>query len=396
MSRSAFVILAFVCLFTYSGLSVAKGAETIANIGLGRPVVQGQLLVTLYAGITADDLKPIFERLGAKFEVVERVESLNSYTLTTDHERLAELRQRLENHPYVANAAFNAISTLSEARFNDPVFQKPPEMSEDKDNWNFYRIKVPEAWEVTTGGAPVAVIDSGVMLDHEDLAGQTPEPYSFATSGPMMQEGMKRILLTGKNFKNSEVRDHGTHVSVTIAGKGGNGVGTVGVSPASTLIPYQAIYYRETDAEQMAGTLRTTDADAAKAISLAIDRGAAAINMSIGGGNHDTIQAWHDAKTDAEREEIGVKLAADASEHLKHYEAFFDRANQSGVIVVVAAGNDHIPAEYGGYSLSKRAISVAATTRENKRAEFSNYGSYTTVSAPGHEIWSGYAEPGKP
>src|SRR5581483_1674411 len=48
------------------------------------------------------------------------------------------------------------------------------------------------------------------------------------------------------------------------------------------------------------------------------------------------------------------------------------------------------------YALSKRVISVAATTRQDQRAKFSDYGPFTTVSAPGVDVWSGFAEPDKP
>ena len=147
-------------------------AEVVSDEAIGRPVVKGQLLVTLHKGVTAADLKPIFERFEAKVEVAGKIEATNTLTLVVDHDRLPELRQRLENHPYVASAAFNGVAEadFQPPMFNDPIFKKPADMPEDKDNWNLYRIKAPDAWEVTRGGATVAVVDSGALMDHEDLA----------------------------------------------------------------------------------------------------------------------------------------------------------------------------------------------------------------------------------
>ena len=56
-------------------------------------------------------------------------------------------------------------------------------------------------------------------------------------------------------------------------------------------------------------------------------------------------------------------------------------------MVVAAVGNDktsrpQYPAAY------KNVIAVSATTKSDKRASFSNYGSYIHLSAPGVDIYS--------
>ncbi len=367
----------------------------VADDGAGGSVVKGQLLVTLHKGITIDDLKPVFERLGAKFEVMNRVASVNRYTLTTDHDRLPELKQRLENHPFVASAAFNRVTDVSRV-FNDPVFKKPKDMAEDKDNWNLYRINLPDAWDVTTGGTIVAVIDTGAVLEHEELSGRTTEPYSFATGSDTFQDGVKKLKRGNMKYTSEEVRNHGTHVAITIGGRADNDAGTVGVAPNSKLMPLQALYYRERFPDEQAGEVRGTDADITAAMAMAMDRQASVINMSLGGVDQGLLKAWREAKDDLDRADIGAQFLARADDQLKGLAPFLDRANRTGVVVVVAAGNDEIPAEFGVYGYSRRVICVAATTRDDKRAKFSNYGAFTTVSAPGKDIWSGFAEKDKP
>jgi hypothetical protein len=379
--------------------------EAVDDERIGGTIAKGQLLVTLHEGIKEEELKPLFERMEAKFQIVDRIESMNHYTLVTDHERLPELRQRLENHPYVAAASFNRLVSLKRV-FNDPIFNKPKDMPEDKDNWNLFRIKAPEAWDITTGGAVVAVIDSGAVLEHEDLDGRLVNPYSFATLSPSMQMGMKKIKYGPNNFENEEVRNHGTHVAITIGGKADNALGTAGIAPTSPIMPLQALTYRPLQGED-AGLIRGYDSDITKALTRAMDNNVAVINMSLGGVDPQLLRDWRAAKDPLAKQEVGRKLLAQADNSAKTLAPWLDRANRAGIILVVAAGNDDIPAEFGAYALSRRVVSVAATTREDKRANFtnpddldrygwgSNYGPYTTVSAPGHDIWSGWAEPGK-
>lgn len=389
-----------------AGLSTAQepapvAAEIVPDERVGGPVVKGQLLVTPHGGVTEAELKTLFERFGAKVDVVGKVALTNTYVLATDHDRLPELRQRLENHPYIAAAGFNGVEELAQPRaFNDPVFRKPADMPEDKDNWNLYRIKVPEAWEITTGGAVVAVIDSGAKLDHEDLVGRTQSPYSFATRGPTMQEGVVKEKFGPTVFRVGDVRNHGTHVAVTIGGRAGNGVGTAGVAPDSPLLPIQALYFKETFPDEKAGTLTTTNAEILAALAMAMERRAAAVNMSLGFVSKDQIKTWREAKTEADREDAGQQLLARAETMLQGFAPALDEAARTRTIFVNSAGNDGIPAEFGHFALSRRTICVAATDRDDKRAVFdpknpnssSNYGSFTTVSAPGKDIWSAVAE----
>lgn len=396
-------------VFLLAALSSAQepapgAAEVVPDERVGGPVVKGQLLVTPYDGVTEADLKTLFDRFGAKVGVVGKVALTNTYTLATDHDRLPELRQRLENHPYIAAAAFNVVEEVAQPRaFNDPIFRKPADMPEDKDNWNLYRIKVPEAWEITTGGAVVAVIDSGTKADHEELVGRTLPGYSYATRGPTMQEGVVKEKFGPKWFRTGEVRNHGTHVAVTIGGRAGNGVGTVGVAPESPILPIQSLFFRETFPDEKAGVLNGTDADIVAGMSLAVERKASAVNMSLGGVSKDLLKDWREAKTEADREDVGQQLLARAENQHKAYAPVLDRAARAGVIFVTSAGNDGIPAEFGHFGLSRQTISVAATDRDDKRAIFdaknpnssSNYGSFTTVSAPGKDIWSGIAEKDK-
>lgn len=368
--------------------------EDVFDGRAGATVMKGQLLVTLQPGVPEGELKAIFARFGAQYEVVGRVESLNQFTLHTDHERLPELRLRLANHPYVASATFNAINTISrqpvtKPDVNDPVFAKPDDKLVDADNWNLYRIKVPEAWQITKGGATIAVVDSGAKLDHEELIGRTLDPRTFAPDAAA-REGVKKLREKGGTV-DGEVRDHGTHVSITAAGAANNGVGTAGVAPDSPVLPIQALYYRPGRENDGTGVIRGDDDQLIAGIEHAVSRGAAVVNCSFGNEYSDEVlKRWREASPEG-KQQIEQELMPRIEEQMRAYARVLDLANRRGTIVVVSAGNQNMPAHLYALPLSQRAIVVAATDDKDQRCGFSNFGPYTNVSAPGQQIFSGLA-----
>ena len=66
------------------------------------------------------------------------------------------------------------------------------------------------------------------------------------------------------------------------------------------------------------------------------------------------------------------------------------KAVASGVTFVVAAGNESQDACYHSPAASPTAITVGATTEDDKRASFSNWGSCVDVFAPGDKITSAW------
>lgn len=389
-------------LLTLSGPFAARGqqpkkVEIVADARTGQQVVKGQLVVWLQPGAKEQALKPILERFGAKFEVVDRLPALNQVTIQTDHDRLHELRQRLANHPFVAAAALNALHraaqmpAVKKPGFNDPVFTKPDDKPIDRDNWNLYRIKLPEAWEITKGGALVAVVDSGSKTDHEELAGKTADLFSFAPT-PDQRDGVKSVFGPDGQPTQEEVRDHGTHVAVTATGRANNGVGTAGVAPESPLLPVQSLYYVPDPQGGATGTISGQTAEFIGGIQRAIDQGAAVINCSFGTYlPREQVARWQAAKTDEERAAVEEALMPAVQREMMAYAPVLDLANRRGVIIVVAAGNQDMPAHLYAMGLSQRAVVVGAIDSGDKRYQYSNHGPYTMVCAPGVNVYSGLA-----
>jgi subtilisin family serine protease len=181
------------------------------------------------------------------------------------------------------------------------------------------------------------VIDTGIDTNHEDLVGRidTANSRCFGTL----------CLFTGYEDDNG----HGTHVAGTIAAATNNARGVAGLAFNTRIMAIKVC--------NLAGTCST--ADIVSGINHATARGAKVINMSLGGGGTSTLQT-------------AVR-----------------NANNAGVVVVAAAGNDgnstiSYPAGYA------EVISVAATDSNDNRASFSNANSDVEIAAPGVSVLAPY------
>jgi subtilisin family serine protease len=221
--------------------------------------------------------------------------------------------------------------------------------------WGLERIGAPEAWTTASGaGTTIAVVDSGIDLEHEDLAAQLVDQISCigAAGDPTRCRGSAQ-----------DDNGHGTHVSGIALAATGNGRGIAGVAPGARLL---AVRVLANDCSAAGCTASGTAGDVAAGIRWAVDHGADVINLSLGGGS---IQSA-----------LGCAFC-DA----------IDYAWSKGVIAVIAAGNDSVlPSGFG----DEPAVVVTATTREDTRASYSNGSSGLLriarwpVAAPGGEAES--------
>ncbi|NTV04750.1 S8 family serine peptidase, partial [bacterium] len=208
--------------------------------------------------------------------------------------------------------------------------------------WALERIGAACAWQASTGREDliVAVVDSGVDLGHPDLQG--------------------RLRRDGFDFVDDDAdpRDengHGTHVSGVIAATLGNAEGGAGLAPSVQILPVRVM-----SAEGVGGDRRI-----AAGVDYAVQKGARVINLSLGST---------------------LLLATPESSPL--ISAALRRALDAGAVVVVAAGNDFVPLPNSIVGQNEDVIVVAAATRDDHRAVFSNSGPWVDVTAPGEHILS--------
>jgi subtilisin family serine protease len=209
-----------------------------------------------------------------------------------------------------------------------------------------------------TSCSKVAVLDSGVDKDHPDL-----KPNLWVNSGEKSGNGKDDDkngyvddyygvdIVDGKG-SGIDDNGHGTHVAGGVAAVGNNGLGVSGVCWKSSVVSVKFL-----DSRGRGGT-----SSAVEAIDYAVKEGAKIINCSFGSSSKSS--ALQDA----------VQYAKD-----------------KGALLVVAAGNDgdnleKTPAYPASYT-DGNILTVAATTRTDELADFSNYGSKSVdVAAPGDAI----------
>ena len=216
-----------------------------------------------------------------------------------------------------------------------------------------------EVWDVTTGSSDVvvAVIDSGVDINHPDLQNNIWVNTGEIADNLIDDDGNGYVddvngwdfLIDDKDPRDSH--GHGTHVAGTIAAVSDNNRGVTGVSWSAKIMALRFL-----DAWGLGST-----ANAIEAIEYANSMGADIINNSWGGGGYN--------------------------------QALKDAIDASSALVVCAAGNngrnnDSIPHYPSSYT-STNIIAVAATNQNDQLAGFSNYGNVSVdVGAPGVNIYS--------
>lgn len=244
----------------------------------------------------------------------------------------------------VGLAAATALAAPAAASTNDPLRDQ---------QWGLDQIGAETAWTASTGaGAVVAVVDSGVDLNHPDLQGQLVPGATFIDCNPSCGDGSWE----GPNGVGDDLDEHGTHVSGIIAAAANNGTGIAGVAPDAKIMPIKAL-------EEGSGAFE----DIANGIRYAADHGADVVNLSLGA--LPGVQAL-----------TLTGIEASVTEAIAY-------ANAQGVLVVAAAGNETFPV-CDTPAFEKDALCVTSTTREETASWFSNGAieqDMFAVAAPGGE-----------
>ncbi len=165
--------------------------------------------------------------------------------------------RRLAASAVAAGCALAMLLPSAAFASNDPLFAQ---------QWGLAQIGAPSVWGITTGtGVTVGIVDTGVDLHHEDLAGQV------VSSTNCIGANADPSKCTGSG---QDDNGHGTHVAGIIAGLKDNGKGGAGVAPGAKLIVAKAL-----DA-----TGAGADADVQAGIMWVVDHGAKVVNLSLGDG----------------------------------------------------------------------------------------------------------------
>ena len=209
--------------------------------------------------------------------------------------------------------------------------------------WGLKELKLPSAWEHTTGNnnVVVGVMDSGIDYNHPDIKSN-------------MWVSRDKQYINGWDFfnRNADSMDrsgHGTHVAGTIGAAGNNFIGITGIC------------WNVEIASLRIGHIFMNLAAIIEAIDFSNTNKIQILNNSWGGSAYSRI----------------LKYAIEQYDGL-----FIASAGNYG------ADNDEIP-DYPSSFDSDNIISVAATNPDGNLAPFSNYGIKSVdIAAPGTDILS--------
>jgi serine protease len=263
----------------------------------------------------------------------------------------------------VASGAVDAVEP--DARMTAVLSPNDPRFSEQWDFTAANGMRIPGAWDVSTGsGSTVAVIDTGITA-HADLDGNVLPGYDFVSDATAARDG---------NGRDSNAQDqgdwyaagecgqtaasnsswHGTHVAGTVAAATGNSTGVAGVAPNAKVVPVRVLAKCGGALSDIADAIIWASGGAVSGIP-ANANPAKVINMSLGGSGA-----------------CGTT-----------YQAAINAAVSRGTTVVVAAGNSNQDASGFRPANCNSVVTVAASNPSGALSYFSNYGATVDLTAPG-------------
>lgn len=272
-----------------------------------------------------------------------------------------------DDPPVVRRSSGNATHDGSGQQPNDPLF---------KEQWSLLNtgqragksgadVCATRAWAKTKGTRKivVAVIDTGVDYNHQDLHNNiwtrpaSLAPYTDAELGAFDdRHGFDAADNDGDPMDDN---GHGTHCAGIIGAEGDNNDGIAGVNWQVEIMGLKFL------SRNGSGTTK----DAIECINYVVARKKAGVNVRI------------------------ISASWGSTAHSRALGDAIKRAGEEGILFVAAAGNSstdndrqpHYPSNYQ----HPNVVSVAALTRLDVLARFSNYGAKTVhIAAPGAEIMS--------
>ena len=262
--------------------------------------------------------------------------------------------------------------------------QSAPAMTPDDPNyaqyqWNFFNpaggVNAEPAWDISTGeGVVVAILDTGIIEGHADLAANVIPGYDMISDkrvsrrdadgrapggwdlGDWIEPNYCTGWATGGSHGAQDSSWHGSHVAGTVAQETNNGSGLAGIAHGAQVMPVRVL-----------GSCGGFGSDIADGMLWAAgapvdgmpvnENPAEVLNMSLGSVNPTACPAL--------------------------YQDAIDEVNDLGSIIVVAAGNDNLNAGDFTMASCSGVISVGATGITGAKAGYSNHGARVDLSAPG-------------
>ncbi len=352
--NSAFICLS-IFLLQFLLVSCSEVPQSPHLIGRKDPYVTGRILIKFRPGASAVsmtdkaeefDLKPALVTCGSVHVHTVRpgteLEAAETFMLdpaveyaepdfrifaATDGLAAVTEDQRLHSRESMPEFRSIPVTSMDETDApNDPLFDQ---------QWALTKIEATGAWKVSSGDrVTIAVIDSGIDLDHPEFASRILDGYNFV----------------GDDTAVDDDYGHGTQVAGVAAAATNNDTGIAGLAWAANILPVKVLD----------GRGQGVSSDLTCALYWVAEKGADIVNISI--------------------ISFGPSLGMQSA---------VNYAANEGVLIFAAAGNlfeEGNPVTYP--AAHNGVIAVAASDREDDHAWFSSAGSFIDIAAPGVSIYS--------
>jgi serine protease len=249
--------------------------------------------------------------------------------------------------------------------------------------WHFDFARLQTAWDITTGSndVVVAIIDSGLKLNHPDIVGKTVPGMDMISNPAIAGDGNGRdpdpTDPGDQALGNGQHSWHGTHVTGTIGANTNNSLGVAGILWQGRMLPVRVLGMgaQGNDFDILSGILWSVGDPDIEDVP-PNQNPAKVLNLSLGGpADPQGTQTWSEILNSI------LSLNKDV----------FGRP-----LFVTAAGNANsntaaiVPANIPG------VITVGATRYDGRRAEYSNWGAHIDVMAPGGQVNLDQNQDGQP
>lgn len=330
------------------------------------PMVAGEVVVWFEAGKGVQDLD--VQQLDA-----QGMELLRPGTgpMAVFHARRAEGRSSLRDGALPSDCVEQATCDAADAMLAVPgvrcaspnylmqALTQPNDTFYDK-QWHYPQIKLPQAWDVTTGSQNVivAVLDTGIVSAHPDFAGRLIGGFDMISDPQRARDG------NGRDSNPEDVGDlitpqgssfHGTHVAGTIGANGNDGQGIAGVDWNCRLMVVRVLGQGGGTIDDIANGILFA-AGLPNASGAVPPQRADVINMSLGGPGLNPV-----------------------------LQAACNQAAAAGVLLVAAAGNDNTDQPSSPAAFDS-VLSVGAVDAVKQRAPYSNFSPTVDIWAPGGDM----------
>jgi len=213
----------------------------------GEPFVPGRVLVKFRENVGLDHARQIVAALGARD--ADELPAIDVFVLDLpDQADEAAFAKAMQMRPEVEFAELDRVLRPADVVPNDPWFANR--------EGHLGRIQAPAAWSTTVGSSNIviAILDTGVDANHEDLAGKIVPGWNTYNN----------------NSSSMDVSGHGTPVAGTAGAASNNGVGVASVCWSCRIMPIRV--------SDMTGY--ATYSSIASGLTWAADHGARVANIS--------------------------------------------------------------------------------------------------------------------